>query len=153
MLHLLGKSPKEYKNLLIIRLLQSTLLSFYFISGLWKLRDLGFTNWGSAALEHMSYAIAEGNGPSQSIQQALLIDYPWVSVMGFTAVLIFQLSTLIPVITLRYFSLWGIGSICFHASTGIALGIWFTPTVLASLLFLILFENLIHWEKEPSEPI
>lgn len=144
------KPLSSFRNLLVIRLMQTTLLSFYFISGLWKIRELGFSKWGEAALEHIAYAVAEGNGPGKYIQQLITVDRPWLTTAGFALVILFQISSIIPVFTMRYFKLWGIGAVFFHLSTGAVLGIWFKPTALAAILFLIFFQNLLDWERHAT---
>lgn len=132
------------RNILVIRLTQTILLSFYFISGLWKLRELGFSNWREAALEHISHAIAEGNGPGEQLQQLLLQDHVWLVTAGFSLVILFQLSAVFPVFTMKHFKVWGIGAVFFHLSTGVALGIWFSSMALAALLILVIFEILLE---------
>lgn len=137
----------DFKNLLAIRLMQSTLLCFYFISGLWKLRSLGFSGWSEASLEHIAYTIAEGNGPTGFMQQLLMVDKVWLTTTGFTLVVLFQISSIVPVISMKYFKIWGLGAVLFHLSTGLALGIWFNSTALAAILFLIFFQNLLEWDS------
>lgn len=134
-------------NLFIIRLIQSIALSHYFISGSWKLKNIGnlfsFSFSEHTILEHIYYAIAEGNGPAAIIQNFLFIIDPIYLGLGFYLVIIFQLSCIIPIIKQRYFKYWGYCAILFHVSTGIFMGIWFQGTIAALVFFFIFTEHIL----------
>ena len=77
----------------------------------------------------------------------LLFQYPELLSVGFLCVLLFQISSLVPVFFNQFFLFYGILAILFHISTGVTLGFCFTPTVLAILLFFIIAEIIIRNEK------
>jgi len=142
------KSLASRRNQTTLRLMQTALLSIYFISGLWKLRDLGFSGWGRVAKENMAYAIAEGSGPPEFLQSLLLIEFPWVTTVGFAFVILFQMSAIIPVVTLKGWEVWGLFAVLFHFTTGVVMGIWFKPTILAAILLLIYFQRLLEADNK-----
>jgi len=141
-------------NLFLIRLIQSLILSHYFISGVWKLKKIFPLEYSleSIALESFAYALAE-----KGLDDHFLIEFfglYWASKIlgwGLFFVISFQLSCLIPILCHRYFMIYGFFAVLFHASTGVALLISFKPTVLAVLFFLILTEMMIKQEKLPLE--
>lgn len=143
------------RNLLILRLIQCSLLSGYFISGLWKLRNWNrgpvFQVASNLGLNHIATAMSEGHGPSPVI--AGMIHHPWAPAIvggGFSLAVLFQLSTIIPVLTGRSWLAWGIMANVFHFITGIALGLWYAETTIASLFFLVITEQMIVMEREHS---
>ena len=138
------------KNIFSLRLMQATLLSFYFISGIWKLRRLGFSNWQEASFEHLALATAEGNGPSDSLLTFLTVEHPEILVAGFSIALVFQVFSIIPVLTERFFLFWGVAAILFHLTTGMVLNIWFVPTILGAFVLLILAPLIQRIESNGS---
>ena len=132
----------------MIRALQAIFLSFYFSAGLWKLRDTSLMDLKAAALDHISINIADGNARLDFLRQFLVIDHPWIMAMGFAMVLLFQLSTFIPILTAKNFKYWGIGVVFFHFSTGVTIGIWHIGNVLGAFLVLILFELFIETDQK-----
>jgi hypothetical protein len=136
----------EKRNRLTLRLIQVTLLSHYFISGLWKLRSLKgvfyFDTYVGTALEHLAYSVAEGGQLSQ-LSELLVYNYPMILGGGFIILLLFQISCLIPIILDKFYSTYGIFSILFHCATGMILGIWFEGTIIAAFFFLIITEECI----------
>lgn len=147
------KSIAEKNNLLILRLMQATLLSYYFTAGLWKLRDLGLSNWGRALQEQIAYSIAEGTGPGSNVQALFSLIPSWLLSLGFILVVGFQLSSIWPIIKLQSFKMWGVFAFFFHLSTGVFLGVWFVPTMIAVLFFLIMTEDLLVLDSSSSKPL
>lgn len=141
------KPFSERRNDLIVGLCQMLLLAHYFSSGLWKLRGLShplnFTSINQMALNHIAYAVAEGQGPP-SVVLEFLQSSPNMPGLGYLLVLLFQLSAVIPIIKKKWLSFWGLAAVGFHCTTGIVLGIWFMETVLAVFLFLILVTRDEH---------
>jgi hypothetical protein len=140
--------PLSYgRNFFVLRLIQSIILSHYFISGSWKLTSIGNFLTPSLAeqtiLEHIYHTIAEGNGPSTIIKNLLLKIDPIYLGLCFYLVIIFQFSCIIPIIRQCYFRYWGYMAILFHVSTGLFLGIWFLNTISALLFFLIFTEDIL----------
>lgn len=128
-------------NQRIVQILQTVYLSFLFSAGLWKLRSLDFRSIGASPLEHFSYAILEGNGPPPEMQMYFLTETPWVLILGFYIVLLFQLTCILPVIFDLPMKLWGFGAIVFHTLTGVFLGIWFKPFVMFVMLFFLAWDD------------
>lgn len=134
-------------NILFIRLTQASLLSFYFSAGVWKLRDMGLGPLDLAFRDHLAYAVAEGTGPGANAQVILMALPSWLLSLGFFIVVSFQLSCIFPVIKLQYFKIWGVAAFLFHLLTGVFLGVWFVPTMLAALFLLIVTEDLLKIER------
>ena len=137
----------------MIRLIQSLILSHYFISGIWKLKTILNLEYSleMLALEQVAYALLE-----KGLNNHFLLDFfglyygSKVLGYGFFLIIVFQLSCIIPILLNRYFLLYGFLSILFHTSTAIALFISFKPTVMACLFFLILTELMLKYEKKPT---
>lgn len=138
------------RNLIVLRLTQSTVLGFYFMSGLWKLRNLGFSGWGEATLEHHASALAQGSKAWPYFYEMVVVNFPWLPWLGFAVIIIFQLSAVIPMWTGKYFMYWGIAGVLFHVSTGVVLGIWFVPMALANIVLLVLFDKILDWERDQN---
>ena len=138
-------------NQFFIRLTQSLLLSHYFISGLWKLRSIiasDFqTSFSEMTKEYIAYGLAESGIEVNMFLGIILYKFPWLLSFGYLFVLGFQLSSLVPVFFNRLFVFYGFLAVLFHFLTGFTLNIYFTPTVLAVLFFLIITEFLIEKEK------
>lgn len=140
-------------NIFLIRLIQSLILSHYFISGIWKLKTILNLEYSleMLALEQVAYALLE-----KGLNNHFLLDFfglyygSKVLGYGFFLIIVFQLSCIIPILLNRYFLLYGFLSILFHTSTAIALFISFKPTVMACLFFLILTELMLKYEKKPT---
>jgi len=73
------------------------------------------------------------------------------SEIGFLLVVLFQLSSFLPIISNRYFRAWGLLALVFHFTTGVVLGIWFSHTALAVMFFLIYAEKLYEWDEDQVE--
>ena len=138
-------------NKFIIRLIQSLTLSHYFISGLWKLRGLIGDQFEYSlkeiAMEHVAYSV--GGSDLESVILDLLIHYDLLG-FGLLLVIVFQLSCILPIFTHSFFMFYGCLTLLFHTSTGIVLNIYFLPTPLACLFFLILTEFMLKYEKPNS---
>ena len=142
----------EKKNFLVIRLIQTTLLSQYFIAGLWKYRGLlshsSFELFLFRSLDHLAYAVAEGNGPASALLEfAKKPGFLSLIQIGFFAVLVFQISSIVPLVYDRFWKTWGLLAIGFHLATGIFLGIWLTETLLAAAFFLVFVEQCLESKK------
>lgn len=138
-------------NLTVIRLIQATILSHYFFAGLWKsLKLFKVSSWEmyhSHLLDQIAYSLLTvSNGPNLSLVQRLS-DLP-VLLIGFLLVVVFQFSSLLPVLLNRGFIFYGVAIVGFHIITGITLGVWFSNTILAVLFFLIITEFLLKQERE-----
>ncbi len=107
---------REKPNLYIYDLIQTVILTTYFISGLWKLRDWWSAgssfDFQSSILSAVAYSIAEGNGPSP-VLYPLLDHQAWVFVFGFFVMLLFQLTTVFAVFVRKYRPLWGCFAVFF----------------------------------------
>lgn len=134
-------------NCFVIRLNQTVLLSHYFISGLWKIRLLISTKFEFSLkdiiLEYIAYGFAESEEPHNLLLKSLVHQYPWILALGFAGVIVFQITSVLPVFLNRFFTFYGILALLFHLSTGIMLSIYFHPTVLGILFFLFFTEMMI----------
>lgn len=141
----------ERRNFLILRLIQVLLLCPYFFSGLWKIRSLFrggevFKLYYQGTLEHLIYARLEGNGAPLQLFN-IFLENPYLAVIGITFIILFQVSTIIPIVKLKYFKEWGVGVILFHVSTFFALGIDFRATILGVLFFMVYLEGRVSSGK------
>ena len=146
----LEKPLQSQTNQLPLRLAQAILLSHYFIAGLWKIRILFHSKFvfslKEIVLEHI--AMGQTNGFEMNIFiNMLLYQYPEFLSFCFFCVLIFQMTALLPVLLGRFFILYGVLAILFHLSSGITLGVYYTPTVVAVLFFLIILEIMLKDEN------
>ena len=138
-------------NKTIIRLVQALCFSHYFLPGLhkvWHIFEYGLPDpFYKVVFNATALAIAHRYGPGPLFME-ILIKNPWFVFTGWVAVILFQLSCIIPILTGRHIMLWGFFSIAFHLSTGLFLGIWFEITVLGALFLFILTEKFIEWETK-----
>ena len=138
----------------LIHIAQAVCLSHYFLSGLWKIRipiEKGFPKpLYELALAPIADALEKGLDIS-SFFMNFFINYPWLTFLGWFFTLFFQLSCIIPILTGKYYVLWGSFALAFHLTTGVAMGIYFKQTVLAVLFFLIFTEKLIDYESKVNE--
>lgn len=130
------------KNEFVLSLIQTVILSSYFCAGLWKLRDLFFVSdfraVASAPLNHIAYAVAEGNGPSQFISNYLQGNNLQIFIqMAFFGVLAFQLTSFLPIFFRKWVPYYGVSAVVFHIGTGLFMGIWFSGAIMANLFFMI----------------
>ena len=143
---------KSKANYFILRLIQAILLSHYFMAGLWKLRVLFSSkfhfSFQEIISEYIAYTIAEGSLIIHPLLQILLYQYPKLLSFGFICVLIFQISSLLPVFFNKFFIFYGILTCFFHLSTSLCLGLPFSYTMLAALFFLVLSESMMKKEEE-----
>ena len=143
---------KSKANYFLLRLIQAILLSHYFMAGLWKFRALLSSkfhfSFQEIVSEYIAYGIAEGSLVIHPLLQILLYQYPKLLSFGFICVLIFQISSLLPVFFNKFFIFYGILACLFHLSSGFTLGVYFSYTMLASLFFLILSESMMKKEEE-----
>ena len=146
----LQKSLNSRRNYTILRLIQGLLLSHYFLSGMWKVCSMIQAkfqfSFKDIVFEYVAYTLARGRDANPLLDM-LLYQIPELLSIGFLFVLLFQLSSLIPVIFDRFFILYGVFALIFHFSVGLLLGIYFIPLALAVLFFLIICEFMIKSEK------
>ena len=143
----LDQALRSRTNLFILRLIQGVLLSHYFISGLWKIRSLIASKFEFSLqeilMEYISVGLARNRMEINVFLNILLHHIPAPLYFGFFCVLVFQITALLPLVLGRFFMFYGILAILFHFTTGIVLGIYFTPTILAVLFFLIVAESMM----------
>lgn len=146
----LQKPLNSKRNYTVLRLIQGLLLSHYFLSGVWKLYSMiqakFKVSFKDIVIEYIAFTLARGR-ELHPILEIFLYQTPELLSIGFFCVLLFQLSSLIPVIFDRFFILYGVFALLFHFSVGLLLGIYFNPTVLAALFFLIICEFMIKNEN------
>ena len=135
-------------NFFVLRLIQGMLLSHYFISGLWKLREMISARFGFSlkeiATEYIAYSLSEQK--LHFLLEFLVYSVPWLLSFGYFCVLVFQLSALAPIIFNRFFKLYGVLAVLFHLLTGISVFAYFSNTVLAVLFFLVIAESLREYK-------
>ena len=131
-------------NFFFLRLTQGILLSHYFISGLWKLRNMYSSGFSFSFTEIATEYIAQVSLKHEMhfILKLLLYEIPLFLGFSYFCVLFFQLTALTPIFLNRYFKFYGVLAVLFHLSTGISLITYFSQTVLAVLFFLIFSESL-----------
>ena len=139
-----NKNLNFKRNFFTLRLVQGILLCSYFMSGLWKLRFMISSNFtfsfNELIMNYISYTLVSQD--LHPILKFLLYEEPWLLSFAYFCVLVFQLTSLVPIIFDRWFRVYGVLAILFHLSTGLVLGIYFYQTVLAVLAFFILAENI-----------
>ena len=103
-------------------------------------------------LEQVAYSIAELDHLNFILE--FLGPYYGAELLGFDllVVMVFQLSCILPIILNRFFMLYGFLALLFHLSTGIVLSIYYHPTPLSCLFFLILTEYMLKYEKIGKSP-
>ncbi|MCZ0932729.1 MAG: hypothetical protein OXJ52_06230 [Oligoflexia bacterium] len=142
-----SKSLNSSWNFFVLRLIQGLVLSHYFISGLWKLREMISSRFEFSlqeiAMESIAHSLAE-----QNIHFILkfLLEEPWLLSFGYFCVLVFQLTALTPIFLNRFFKLYGALAVLFHLSTGISVITYFASTVLGVLFFLVIAESMRKYE-------
>ena len=129
------KTLNSKTNLFTLRLVQSVLLSHYFISGLWKIRHLSEYSLKGMILEMSAWAFTAYAKEPNIFSKILFYQYPEILYLGFLCTLIFQLFSWIPVFLNKFFVLYGILAILFHISTSVVIGVSFRSTVFAVLFF------------------
>lgn len=145
-----SKLPLEdIKNNFIIKLTQAICLLSYFNSGVWKLRNLAQSKDSitDTALRPIGFAVGEGQ-PLNFVMEKI-VQYPTLIAIGFISILLFQLSTIIPIIFNKYKIPYGIMIIIFHLTTGFSLGISFKSTSYCIFIFFIIAE-LMRTETQNS---
>ena len=137
------KNLKSTQNLFVLRLIQAILLSHYFISGIWKLRELiqeRFQySFQDIATEYIAYGIV-GHAYQNNPLLDILLSVPGLLGFGYIFILLFQITSLTPVFLNRFFVFFGVLACLFHLAIGIVLNIYFNATVLAVVLFFIIAE-------------
>ena len=139
-----NQSFKTLSNFFVLRIIQGVLLSHYFISGLWKFREIFSADFKFSlkeiVIENVAFSLTGQH--THLFMNFLLHEYSgWLS-FGYVCVLLFQIMALTPIFFNRYFKLYGILAVFFHFSTGFLMNIYFYPTVLAVIFFLIIAESL-----------
>ena len=145
---------KTTRNILVLRLIQSSQLLSYFCSGIWKTinltEDFSLKLFMETPLEHIAYAVAEKGKPLSPLISLLVYQYPWFLGLGFFLVLVFQFSSIVPIVTGRYYFLFGLFAMVFHITTGFAMNIWFLPMIVSALYFFIYTEAVLLNPKTQS---
>ncbi|MBC6415787.1 MAG: hypothetical protein GDA46_05285 [Bdellovibrionales bacterium] len=144
-----SKSPLNSKyNKFLIRLIQSLILSTYFISGIWKIRKV-FSKHSltDIASEQIAYSIGESYYSNIILELFGLTYGVKIFGMGLFFVILFQLSCILPILVGRYFILYGFLAILFHIATVIALDVIWSYGVLALIFFLIITELMLNKEN------
>lgn len=141
-------SPKNFKK---IDLFQKILLSHYFLAGAWKLitfikSESPINYLKFAGTEAVAETIAEGFGPPPILFE-LIRQFPYIVTLGFIGVIIFQLSTALPIFFRLPILYWGFGAVIFHMITGLFIGFWFYKTTIIVLLFIV-YPNILK-RNEP----
>jgi hypothetical protein len=128
------------KNYIVIRLIQTTILLSYFLAGYWKAtRALQYDgNVYDFAMRSIAVSIAQGRDSFSFIPE-IITNHPLV-ISGFILTVLFQLSTIIPIIFNKYFKAYGILIVLFHCMTGFMMNIWFKNTIFAVIFFFIIIE-------------
>ena len=141
------KSLNTNQNFFALRLIQGVFLSHYFMSGLWKIREMISSRFEFSLLDISMEYIARSLS-MQGIHPLLkfLLDEPWLLSFGYFCVLVFQLSALAPIFLNRFFKLYGALAVLFHLSTGISLIIYFFSSISAILLFFVIAESMREHE-------
>ena len=144
-------------NLKWLRVAQVLCLSHYFISGCWKLisllRNPSVEYFRKGVLEHFAFAIAEGQAQGMQVILSLINGAGPLVSLGMLAVLIFQISTIYPILTFKHMKTYGLLAIVFHIVVLISLGIFFGATAAGVALFLIVAESLRELEAEGSQTL
>ena len=138
-------------NFLMIRLVQTYILSTYFCSGLWKFRNLfQIENWQKfirLPTEHFANSVATGSEPNFIIMQFVHESYfSTFLFLGFLFVLVFQISCFLPVLYSKFFYIYGFLALFFHLTAGFIFGHWFIEAILGNLIFMILAEKIFKIE-------
>lgn len=145
----------QARNFLVLRMIQMTLLSHYFISGLWKVRSME-TLWSleyfrDVLLDQMAVVILNNWEIHHLVnkyffqEESILLGV--VLGIGFMLTLLFQLTSLVPLFFYRnqhLFIIYGVMALFFHLSIGIFMGIWFFYTAFGVFFFLIWCELQIR---------
>jgi hypothetical protein len=143
-------------NIVLIKIMQTSLLLPYLCSGLWKLRDNGslYSYQGilDTNLNFIAYAVAQGTVEYDKLRQALMGDYSGLLVLGYLGVLIFQLGCSLAIIRQKGFILFGVMVVLFHLTSGIVLGVWFFGTTISALFLLILIGSLEKQSLTANRP-
>lgn len=146
-----SKKLHSPKNRLVLRLIQSTLLLSYFSSGLWKLiylETFSLDHFKDTVHEHIAYIIAEGGTPIKMVLDFFVYQYPSLLTLGFLFIIGFQIFSIVPIITERFFIPVGLCAVFFHTMTHIVMDVVFTPYIIASLYFLVYTEWMLAKERK-----
>ncbi len=142
------------RNHLVIRLIQCTLLLQYFSSGLWKfmaLEKLSFDYFKEVIFEHIAHSVMLKESQSIAIvTDTLVCQYPSVLALGFVFSLIFELFSIVPILTGRYFCFFGFYAILFNIMANMIIGVSFVPNIIAAIYFLVYAEKT--WKLPEPKP-
>ncbi len=143
-------------NRLVLRLTQITLLLQYFSSGLWKFMALekkpSLNYFKEVIYEHIASSMIEGSKFVAIVSETLVYQYPSVLALGFLFILVFELLSIVPVLTDRYFCFFGFCAIFFHVMTEMVMGVSFAPNIIAAVYFLVYGERVLKFSgKTDSE--
>ena len=99
-------------------------------------------------LEAMAYAQSARGLEFHVFVEFLLYQYPELLSVGFFCALLFQLTSLLPVIFNNLTVFYGILAVLFHLLVGVTAGIYFSHTALAILFFLIIVETMMKRDNK-----
>ncbi|GEM_PF-5058698 len=150
----IGFTNKENQKVML-RILQTLLLSHYFFTGLWKLRSLRFDNLFKmlyeGTLEHFAYILGDKNYGLPFLTEFLIEKAPLFLVMGFAIIILFQLSSVVAIFwhPYRRSFIWGI--FLFHAVVLLVTGIPFLFTPVALYLMVIVADDVFDIRSHGRE--
>jgi hypothetical protein len=140
------------RNLSVLKIIQFSILSGYFSAGLWKVRTIisigTLDSFESLPMQQIAYARAEGNSvPLFLMSIASAPAFPRFLAWGFVIVLLFQLTSFVGVIWPKFLRYFGFLALCFHVSTGLTMGVFFSTSAVVAFLFLTISELWLDQER------
>ena len=140
------------RNLLILRMIQSSLLCHYFISGLWKIRNLD-TIWSIDYLARTMFDHMVGTAISTNrgiLAMELFSEPHFLLGLGYAGVILFEITAILPIFFNRLFFAYGVMAILFHLSTAVFAGTYSVNT-LSLIIFFLLWCEVNFPKKEPRQ--
>jgi hypothetical protein len=142
------------RSLKILRLIQASILSTYFCAGLAKMQNLILNKVYSIdllalPLDYIVYAQVQASWKSKMIPELLkYTEFKYIAAICYFFVLLFELTSFLPVLIPKYMKIFGFFIIFFHLLNTVAMGISFVPAPFVALLFLVTAEQSLD-----SEPL
>lgn len=141
------------RNRHLTSLCQDIILLNYVLAGFWKIYNLiELNSWSdflfafkNSALDHIAYTAASGSGNPAHIQ--MTIKFSPVIPYIFTAFVLLQFFSFIPICYEKTKSAWSYSLIGFHLCSAIAMGLTFDYTIGALLLIVIAIDELKKMER------
>jgi len=132
-------------NKKLVRVLQTILLSNYFFSGFQKifmpLKE--FEKLKNVALDHFFTRLQSSRGSSLALTSEIFNNFPNFIFIVFLLIIIFQLSSLLAIFNYKYRKWFVYGIVFFHIAVLVFMGIPFTLTPVALVLFLIYIDPFL----------